>query len=101
MCGIIGIASNKLVSTNIIQSLKKFEYRLQNIDWQKYHSNFPFKESSLALYEFSPIADELKILDKKNITGVVALLVHAAKIDEQYSDGEKVLIKEFISSYLK
>tara|TARA_Y100000590_G_scaffold980_1_gene1261 strand:- start:39 stop:1859 length:1821 start_codon:yes stop_codon:yes gene_type:complete len=27
MCGIIGIASNKLVSSNIIQSLKKLEYR--------------------------------------------------------------------------
>jgi glucosamine--fructose-6-phosphate aminotransferase (isomerizing) len=27
MCGIIGIASNKLVATNIIRSLKKLEYR--------------------------------------------------------------------------
>ena len=27
MCGIIGIASNKLVSSNIIESLKKLEYR--------------------------------------------------------------------------
>ncbi len=27
MCGIIGIASNKIVSSNIIQSLKKLEYR--------------------------------------------------------------------------
>ena len=27
MCGIIGIASNKLVASNIIQSLKKLEYR--------------------------------------------------------------------------
>ena len=27
MCGIIGIASNKPVTTNIIQSLKKLEYR--------------------------------------------------------------------------
>ncbi len=27
MCGIIGIASNKLVESNIIQSLKKLEYR--------------------------------------------------------------------------
>ena len=27
MCGIIGIASNKSVSTNIINSLKKLEYR--------------------------------------------------------------------------
>ena len=28
-------------------------------------------------------------------------MVHAAKIDEQYSDQEKLLIKEFIKSYLK
>ena len=27
MCGIIGIASNKSVAPNIIQSLKKLEYR--------------------------------------------------------------------------
>ena len=27
MCGIIGIASNKSVSTNIINALKKLEYR--------------------------------------------------------------------------
>ena len=27
MCGIIGIASNKPVASNIIQSLKKLEYR--------------------------------------------------------------------------
>ena len=40
-------------------------------------------------------------LDKKNIVGIAALLVHAAKIDEQYTDQEKILIKEFIKSYLK
>ena len=27
MCGIIGIASNKSVSTNIVESLKRLEYR--------------------------------------------------------------------------
>ena len=43
----------------------------------------------------------MNILDQKSITGVAALLVHAAKIDEQYSDHEKMLIKEFIKSYLK
>ena len=43
----------------------------------------------------------MKILDQQNITGVAALLVHAAKIDEQYSDDERFLIKEFINSYLK
>ena len=43
----------------------------------------------------------MKILDQKNITGIAALLVHAARIDEKYSDHEKILIKEFIKSYLK
>ena len=43
----------------------------------------------------------MKILDQKEIIGIAALLVHAAKIDEQYSDNEKILIKGFISSYLK
>ena len=43
----------------------------------------------------------MKTLDKKDIIGITALLVHAAKIDEQYSDHEKKLIKEFINSYLK
>ena len=43
----------------------------------------------------------MKTLDRKNITGITALLVHAAKIDEQYSDHEKILIKKFIKSYLK
>jgi uncharacterized tellurite resistance protein B-like protein len=39
-------------------------------------------------------------LDKNTITGISALLVHAAKIDEIYSDHEKNLIKNFIKSYL-
>ena len=40
-------------------------------------------------------------LDKESITGISALLVHAAKIDEIYSEHEKSLIKDFIKSYLK
>tara|TARA_B100001996_G_scaffold290635_1_gene230834 strand:+ start:238 stop:627 length:390 start_codon:yes stop_codon:yes gene_type:complete len=43
----------------------------------------------------------MNILDQESVTGIAALLVHAAKIDEQYSDHEKVLIKAFIKSYLK
>tara|TARA_B100000242_G_C42595252_1_gene281384 strand:+ start:42 stop:431 length:390 start_codon:yes stop_codon:yes gene_type:complete len=43
----------------------------------------------------------MTILDKKNIIGVSALLVHAARIDEIYSEQEKNLIKSFIKSYLK
>ena len=40
-------------------------------------------------------------LNKESIIGISALLVHAAKIDEIYSDHEKDLIKIFIKSYLK
>ena len=40
-------------------------------------------------------------LDKESVIGITALLVHAANIDEMYSDHEKDLVKNFISSYLK
>ena len=40
-------------------------------------------------------------LNKESIIGISALLVHAANIDEIYSDHEKDLIKEFINSYIK
>jgi|TARA_B100001094_G_scaffold305033_1_gene334510 uncharacterized tellurite resistance protein B-like protein len=40
-------------------------------------------------------------LNTENVIGISALLVHAAKIDEIYSEHEKELIKVFISSYLK
>ena len=40
-------------------------------------------------------------LDKKSVIGISALLVHAASIDEIYSNHEKDLIKNFIKSYLE
>ena len=43
----------------------------------------------------------MKTLNQENITGISALLVHAAKIDQHYSDKEKNMIKQFIKSYLK
>tara|TARA_B100000035_G_scaffold292531_1_gene281239 strand:- start:1064 stop:1453 length:390 start_codon:yes stop_codon:yes gene_type:complete len=40
-------------------------------------------------------------LDRESIIGISALLVHAANIDQIYSNHEKDLIKDFIKSYLK
>ena len=37
--------------------------------------------------------------DNKKIVGITALLVHAAKLDENYTDNEKKLIKSFINSF--
>ena len=36
-------------------------------------------------------------LNKESVIGVSALLVHAANIDEIYTEHEKDLIKEFIN----
>ena len=43
----------------------------------------------------------MKKLDKESVLGISALLVHAANIDEIYSNHEKDLIKSFIKTYLK
>tara|TARA_B100001989_G_scaffold137654_1_gene97585 strand:+ start:625 stop:1011 length:387 start_codon:yes stop_codon:yes gene_type:complete len=40
-------------------------------------------------------------LDKESVIGISALLVHAANIDEIYSEHEKNLVKDFIKLYNK
>ena len=37
-------------------------------------------------------------IKKDDVVGVVGLLVHAAKIDEKYTDDEKKMLKRFIKS---
>jgi hypothetical protein len=49
--------------------LKKYE----KINFNKYYLEDPFKESCLALYDWSPVADELKILDKKIVLNSMSL----------------------------
>ena len=65
--------NNKMPNDIIENSIKKFNERLEKINWQKYHLNLPFNESALALYEWSPIADELKTLDKKIVLNSMIL----------------------------
>ena len=40
--------------------------KIKKINWSSHHNSLPFNDSALALYEWSPIADELKTLDRKN-----------------------------------
>ena len=65
--------NNQMPSDLIERSTKKFDERLEKIDWQKYYLNLPFNESALALYEWSPIAEELKTLDKKIVLNSMIL----------------------------
>jgi len=52
---------------------KEFNKKSQNINWEKYYLDSPFKDSGLALYNWSPIADELKILDKEIVLNSIKL----------------------------
>tara|TARA_B100002051_G_C16698339_1_gene619473 strand:- start:969 stop:1595 length:627 start_codon:yes stop_codon:yes gene_type:complete len=59
---------------DIIEKTKKdFNERVNKIDWEKYYKNLPFNSSALALYEWSPIAEELKILDRKIVLNSMIL----------------------------
>jgi len=64
---------NNMPDDIIKNSLKKFEERAEKIDWKKYYTDLPFNESALALYEWSPIAEELKTLDKKIVLNSMIL----------------------------
>ena len=50
-----------------------FLKRFEEVNFNDYHQNDPFKESGEALYYWSPIADELKILDKKIVLNSISL----------------------------
>ena len=55
------------------KSKKEFDERLKNIDWEKHYKDLPFNNSALALYECSPIAEELKSLDRKIVLNSMIL----------------------------
>ena len=52
---------------------KNFLKRIEQVDFKKYYLSDPFKESGEALYYWSPIADELKSLDKKIVLNSISL----------------------------
>ena len=59
---------------DLIEETKKiFNERLQNINWDSYYSDLPFNPSALSLYKWAPIAEELKILDRKIVLNSVIL----------------------------
>ena len=52
---------------------QEFLNRYDKIDFNKYYLENPFKESCLALYNWAPIADELKTLDKEIVLNFMRL----------------------------
>ena len=68
----LGIDSNEPLS-KYFRGKKNFLERINNVNFANYHLNDPFKESGQALYYWSPIADELKSLDKKIVLNSIHL----------------------------
>ena len=72
--GIIENEKKNGLSEEIYDKAKsEFFKRIESVDFKKYYLEDPFKESGLALFNWSPIADELKNLDKKIVLNSIKL----------------------------
>ena len=59
---------------NLVEKSKiEFASRIQNINWNNFHKEKPFYNSGMALYNWSPIADNLKVLDKEIVLNSIKL----------------------------
>jgi len=57
--------SNKMPLDIVKKAKEDFDNRLKNINWEIYFKDLPFNLSALSLYKWAPIAEDLKILDRK------------------------------------
>ena len=65
--------SNKMPLDIIDKAKKNFDERFQKLNWEIYYKELPFNPSALSLYEWAPISDELKTLDRKIVLNSVIL----------------------------
>ncbi len=64
---------NEIPETIFENAKNQFDDRYNKINWIDYYNSLPFNTSALALYEWSPIADELKTLDRKIVLNSMIL----------------------------
>ena len=65
--------TNGLTDEIYQRAKQEFLNRYDKINFNKYYIENPFKESCLALYNWAPIADELKTLDKEIVLNSMRL----------------------------
>ena len=65
--------SNNMPLDIIDEAKKTFNERLQKINFEIYYKDLPFNPSALSLYKWAPIAEELKILDRKIVLNSMIL----------------------------
>ena len=67
----------------IDEAKEKFQKRLTDIKWEDYYQSYPFNESALALYNWAPVANELKTLDRKIVLN--SMILKWDNIKEEFS----------------
>ena len=65
--------ANGLTDEIYLRAKQEFLNRYDKINFNKYYLENPFQKSCLALYNWAPIADELKILDKEIVLNSMKL----------------------------
>ena len=73
--------SNKMPLDIIEQAKNSFNERLKNINWEIYYKDLPFNSSALSLYKWAPIAEELKVLDRKIVLNSMILKWDIIKVE--------------------
>ena len=73
--------TNGMPEEVVLKGKEKFKERLQKINWKEYYKSWPFNESALALYEWAPIAEELKTLDRKIVLNSMILKWDNIKVE--------------------
>ena len=64
---------NGLSDEIYVKAKENFLKRYKDVNFEKYYLEDPFQESCFALYNWSPVADELKSLDKKIVLNSISL----------------------------
>jgi len=79
---------NEMPEEIISQAKEKFKERSEKIDWNTYYKSWPFNESALTLYKWAPVAEELKILDKKIVLN--SMILKWENIEKEFKELIKI-----------
>jgi len=79
---------NGMPETIILQAKEKFKERLEKIDWNTHYKSWPFNESALTLYKWAPVAEELKILDRKIVLN--SMILKWENIEKEFKELIKI-----------
>ena len=81
---ILNIEKKNEMPEEIIENAKKnFLNRLEKINWETHYKSLPFNDSALALYEWAPVAEELKTLDRKIVLN--SMILKWKNIQDEFS----------------